>query len=81
MPYHCLRIKETLQTSSTESMKQKMQIKTQFLYRLKSLCTNIPNHERIEAIKGALNSISQKPFATKPITKFFFLILVSNSCS
>ena len=32
---------------------------------VKSLYTNIPNHEGIEAVKSALNSVSQKLIATK----------------
>ena len=46
---------------------------------LKSLYTNIPNHEGIEAVKSALNSVSQKPIATKVIIKFLFLILTLNN--
>ena len=46
---------------------------------VKSLYTNIPNHEGIEAVKRALNSISQKPIATKVIIKFLFLILTLNN--
>ena len=46
---------------------------------VKSLYTNIPNHEGIEAAKGALNSVSQKPIATKIIIKFLFLILTLNN--
>ena len=45
----------------------------------KSLYTNIPNHEGIEAVKSALNSASQKPIATKVIIKFLFLILTLNN--
>ena len=41
----------------------------------KSLYTNISNHEEIEAVKCALNSVSQKPIATKVIIKFLFLLL------
>ena len=41
---------------------------------VKSLYTNIPNHEGIEVVKSALNSVSQKPIATKVIIKFLFLI-------
>ena len=43
---------------------------------VKSLYTNILNHEGIEAVKRALNSVSQKPIATKVIIKFLFLILL-----
>ena len=46
---------------------------------VKSLYTNIPNHEGIEAVKSALNSVSQKPIATKVIIKFLFLILTPNN--
>ena len=46
---------------------------------VKSLYTNIPNHEGIEAVKTALNSVSQKPIATKVIIKFLFLILTLNN--
>ena len=42
---------------------------------VKSLYTNIPNHEGIEAVKSALNSASQKPITTKVILKILFLIL------
>ena len=40
---------------------------------VKSLYTNITNHEGIDAVKSALNSVSQKPIATKVIIKFLFL--------
>ena len=40
---------------------------------VKSLYTNITNHEGIEAVKSALNYVSQKPIATKVIIKFLFL--------
>ena len=46
---------------------------------VKSLYTNIPNHEGIEAGKSALNSVSQKPIATKVIIKFLLLILTLNN--
>ena len=46
---------------------------------VKSLYTNIPNHEGTEAVKSALNSVSQKPIATKVIIKFLFLILTLNN--
>ena len=42
---------------------------------VKSLYTSIPNHEGIEAVKSALNSVSQKPIATKVIIKLLFLTL------
>ena len=38
----------------------------------------MPNHEGIYAVKSALNSVSQKPIATKVI-KFLFLILALNN--
>ena len=37
---------------------------------VKSLYTNIPNPEGIEAAKEALNSVNQKPIATKVIVRF-----------
>ena len=40
---------------------------------VKSLYTNITNHEGIDAVKSALNSVSQKPIAAKVIIKFLFL--------
>ena len=46
---------------------------------VKSLYTNIPNREGIEAVKSALNSVSQKPIATKVIINFLFLILTLNN--
>ena len=46
---------------------------------VKSLYTNIPNHEGIEAAKEALNSVNEKPIATKVIIKFLFLILTLNN--
>ena len=46
---------------------------------VKSLYTNIPNHEGTEAVKSALNSVSQKPIATKVIIKFLFLTLTLNN--
>ena len=46
---------------------------------VKSLYTNIPNHELIEEVKSALNSASQKLIATKGIIKFLFLILTLNN--
>ena len=42
---------------------------------VKSLYTNIPNHEGIQAAKEALNSVLKKPIATKVIIKFLFPIL------
>ena len=36
-------------------------------------------YEEIEAIKSVLNSVSQKPIATKNIIKFMFLILTLNN--
>ena len=46
---------------------------------VKSLYTNIPNHEGIEAVKEKLNAQSDKPIATKVITKLLFLILTLNN--
>ena len=46
---------------------------------VKSLYINIPNGQGIEALKSALNSVSQKPIATKVIIKFLFLILTLNN--
>ena len=46
---------------------------------VKSLYTNIPNNEGIEAVKSALNSISKRPIATKVIIKFLFLTLTLNN--
>ena len=46
---------------------------------VKSLYTNILNHERIEAVKSALNSVSQKSIGMKVIIKFLFLILTLNN--
>ena len=46
---------------------------------IKSLDTNVPNHEGIEAVKSTLNSVSQKPIATKVIIQFLFLILTLNN--
>ena len=40
---------------------------------VKSLYTNITNHDGIDAVKSALNFVSQKPIATKVIIKFLFL--------
>ena len=42
---------------------------------VKSLYTNISNHERTEAVKSALNSVSQKPITTKVFIRFLYLIL------
>ena len=42
---------------------------------IKSLYTNISNHERIETVKSTLNSVSQKPITTKFIIRFLFLTL------
>ena len=44
---------------------------------VRSLYTNIPNHERIGTVKSALNSISRKPIAKS--IKFLFLILTLNN--
>ena len=46
---------------------------------VRSLYTNIPNHEGIEAVKSALNSVSQKPIATKVIINILFLRLTLNN--
>ena len=46
---------------------------------VKLLYTNIPNHEGIEAVKSALNDVSQNPIARKVIIKFLFLILTLNN--
>ena len=46
---------------------------------VKSLHTNIPNHEDIKAAKEALNSAPKKPIATKVFIKFLFLILTLNN--
>ena len=54
----------------------KNQIKRIFSYKdVKSLCTNIPDHEGIEAAKKALDSVNGKLIATKIIIRFLFLIL------
>ena len=45
---------------------------------VKSLYTNIPNQEGIEAAKEALNSVNQKSIAIKIIVRFLFLILTLN---
>ena len=46
---------------------------------VKSLYTNIPNHECIEAVKQKLNPQTDKPIATKVIIKILFLILTVNN--
>ena len=46
---------------------------------VKSLYTNISNHEGIEAVKSALNSASQKAIATNVFSKYLFLILTLNN--
>ena len=46
---------------------------------VKSLCTSIPNHEGIQAVKEKLNAQSDKPIATKVIIKFISLILTLNN--
>ena len=46
---------------------------------VKSPYINIPTHEGIEAVKSALNSVSQEPIATEVIIKFLFLILTINN--
>ena len=45
---------------------------------MKSLYTNILNHEDIEAVKGKLIAPSDKPIATKVIIKSLFQILILN---
>ena len=54
---------------------------TTFLVTLdvKSLYINISNHKGIKPAKGSLNSVLQKPIATKVIIKFLFLIWTSNN--
>ena len=42
---------------------------------VKSLYTNISNHERTEAVKSALNFVFQKPITTKVFIRFLFLTL------
>ena len=46
---------------------------------VRSLYTNYTNHEGIETVKGALNSVSQKPTVTKVIIRILFLILRLNN--
>ena len=46
---------------------------------VKSLYTNIPNPERIEAVKCALNSVSQKAIATKVIITFLLIVITINN--
>ena len=46
---------------------------------VKSLYTNIPNHEGIEAAKENLNTQTDKPVVTRVIIKFIFLILTINN--
>ena len=46
---------------------------------VKSLYACVSNHEEIEAVKSALNSVSQKSIATKVFIRFLFLILTLNS--
>lgn len=41
---------------------------------VKSPYTDIPHHECIKVVKVTINSQSDKPAATKVITKFLFLI-------
>lgn len=45
---------------------------------IKSLYTNILNHEDTEAVKGKLIAPSDKPIATKVIIKSLFQILILN---
>ena len=46
---------------------------------VKSLYTNIPIPEGIEVVKEKLNAESEKPIATKAITKLLLLILILNN--
>ena len=46
---------------------------------VKSLCSNIPNHEGIEALKETLNNQAKKPIATPVIIKLLHLILILNN--
>ena len=46
---------------------------------VKSLYTNNTNHAVIEAVKSALNPVSQKTIATKVIIRILFLILTLNN--
>ena len=46
---------------------------------VKSLYTNIPNHEGKEAVKEKVNAQTDKLIATKVITKFLFLISTLNN--
>ena len=48
-------------------------------FGVKSIITNISNHEGTEAAKEALNSVLQKPIATKVSIKFLFPILTLNN--
>ena len=48
-------------------------------FGVKSIITNISNHESTEAAKEALNSVLQKPIATKVSIKFLFPILTLNN--
>ena len=50
-----------------------------FTLDVKSLYTNIPDHDDIQAAREALNSVPKKPIATKVIIKFLFLILTLNN--
>ena len=46
---------------------------------VKSLYTNILNHEGMEAFKEKLNAQSDRPIATKAIIKFLFVTLTLNN--
>ena len=48
-------------------------------FGVKSILTNISNHEGNEAAKEALNSVTQKPIAAKVFIKFLFPILTLNN--
>ena len=46
---------------------------------VKSFYTNYTNHAGTEAVKSALNPVSQKPIATKVTIRILFLILTLNN--
>ena len=48
-------------------------------FDVKSLYTNIPNHEGIQAVKEALNREQDRPIATKVVIKFLYFILTLNN--
>ena len=45
---------------------------------VKTLYTNISNHESIEAVKETLNNQAEKPIAIRVINKFLYLTLTLN---